>query len=123
MATTIEHMPPIQMFEGRQRPAGLEFPACHACNNQTGHSDLVASLLARSFPDSNTAIQRTDMLKILSAVANNVPGLLEEMHISRAAEKLTRKHHGIPNDMHPLRSNAMRSERPRGGRAEAGSRR
>ena len=46
-ATTIEHMPPISIFEGRQRPKGLEFPSCQACNNNTGHADLVAAMLAR----------------------------------------------------------------------------
>jgi hypothetical protein len=103
-ATTIEHMPPIQLFEGRQRPKGLEFPASLSCNNQTGHADLVASLLARSLPDAATPTSRRDLVKVLSAVANNVHGLLEEMDIPRGAEKLARKHHGIPDDMHPLRA-------------------
>jgi hypothetical protein len=44
-ADSVEHMPPIIMFRGRQRPKGLEFPSCLACNNGTSHSDLVASLL------------------------------------------------------------------------------
>jgi hypothetical protein len=103
-ATTIEHMPPIQIFEGRQRPKGLEFPACESCNNQTGASDLVASMLARSLPVADTTIHRRDFTKILSAVANNVPGLLEEMQIAQGAEKLTRKRHSIPDDMHPFRA-------------------
>ena len=54
IATTIEHMPPISLFEGRQRPKGLEFPACEACNNGTGHSDLVAAMLARTWPDAKS---------------------------------------------------------------------
>src|ERR1700722_6743071 len=45
-ATTIEHMPPIAVFEGRQRPKGFEFPACGPCNNGTSHSVLVAAMLA-----------------------------------------------------------------------------
>ncbi|MBR0963016.1 hypothetical protein JQ554_02890 [Bradyrhizobium diazoefficiens] len=104
-ATTIEHMPPIQIFEGRQRPRGLEFPACDVCNSQTGHADLVASLLARCFPAADTSVQRRDFLKILSAVSNNIPALLTEMHIPRAAGKLARKSHGLPESMHPLRAN------------------
>lgn len=54
LATTIAHMPPIQMFEGRQRPGGFEFPACRPCNNGTGQADLVASMLARVMPHANT---------------------------------------------------------------------
>jgi hypothetical protein len=103
-ATTIEHMPPIQIFEGRQRPKGLEFPACESCNNQTGHADLIASLVARSLPAIDTATHRRDLVKILSAVSNNVPGLLQEMRVPRGSEKLARKRHGIPDDMHPLRA-------------------
>jgi hypothetical protein len=103
-ARTIEHMPPIQLFEGRQRPKGLEFPACESCNSQTGHSDLVASMLARCLPAADTTTHRRDLVKILSAVSNNVPGLLEEMQVHRGAEKLARKHHDIPDDMHPLRA-------------------
>lgn len=104
VATTIEHMPPIQMFEGRQRPGGFEFPACHRCNSGTGHSDLVASMLARVMPHADTDLHRKDLAKILSAVSNNVAGLLDEMNIGRGAEKLARKRLGIPEDMHPLRA-------------------
>jgi hypothetical protein len=82
IATTIEHMPPISLFEGRQRPKGLEFPACEVCNNGTGHSDLVAAMLARTWPNSH--MQRKDVRKILRAISNNVPGLLQEMNPGRA---------------------------------------
>jgi hypothetical protein len=85
-ATTIEHMPPISMFEGRQRPKGLEFPACDGCNGGTRHSDLVAAMLARSWPNPDTSIRQKDAKKYLSAVANNVPGVLQEMFVGRGAE-------------------------------------
>jgi hypothetical protein len=104
IATTIEHMPPISLFEGRQRPKGLEFPACEACNNGTGHSDLVAAMLARTWPDANSQTQRKDVAKIFKAIDNNVPGLLQEMNPGRAAEKLARKQHNLSADLHPLRA-------------------
>jgi hypothetical protein len=75
-AQTIEHMPPIAMFDGRQRPKGLEFPTCRDCNHGTRLSDLVASLLSRVYPDA----RRPEELKgLLGGVANNVPGLIDEM--------------------------------------------
>ena len=78
-ADTIDHMPPIGMFDGRQRPKGLEFPACRECNNGTGLSDKIASLLRRVYPDA-----RPDEVKrLLRGVANNVPGLLEEMKVGQ----------------------------------------
>jgi hypothetical protein len=103
VATTIERMPPISIFEGRQRPKGLEFPACEQCNGGTKHSDLVAAMLARSWPNADTGLRQKDMKKYLSAVANNVPGVLQEIFIGRGAEKLARKRHNIPADAHPFR--------------------
>jgi hypothetical protein len=41
-ADTIEHMPPIAMFDDRQRPRGLEFSTCRECNNGTRLSDTDA---------------------------------------------------------------------------------
>lgn len=107
VATTIEHMPPISIFEGRQRPKGLEFPACEACNNGTGHSDLVAAMLARTWPDDGSETQRKDVAKIIRAVGNNVPGLLTEMMPGRAAEKLERKRNNLPNDVHLFRAGSI----------------
>ena len=103
-ATTIEHMPPISVFEGRQRPKGFEFPACGPCNNGTSHSDLVAALLARIWPDADSEIQKKDVKKLLRAVANNIPQLLHEMNTGRAGEKLARKQHNLPIDAHPMRA-------------------
>jgi hypothetical protein len=103
-ATTIEHMPPRSIFEGKHRPKGLEFPACEECNNSTSHSDLVAAMLARLWPNADTATGRKDITKILRAVANNVPAILPEMYVGQAGEKLARKRHNIPDDGHPLRA-------------------
>src|SRR5436305_316041 len=80
-ATTIDHMPPRIMFRGKIRPGGLEFPACRNCNLGTRHSDLVASMMGRLFPDDMSEIGKNDVRKLLSAVSNNIPGLLEEMQI------------------------------------------
>jgi hypothetical protein len=103
VATTIEHMPPISLFEGRQRPKGLEFPACQPCNNGTGHSDLVAAMLSRAWPNSSADAQKGDSKRIFNAVGNNLPEVLKEMNVGRARAKLARKRNNIPADMHPLR--------------------
>jgi len=83
-ATTVEHMPPIMMFDRRQRPKGLEFPTCEGCNGGTRHTDLVASLLGRVYPDTGTDAGIQELKKLLAAVSNNVPGLLEEMQPGEA---------------------------------------
>ena len=74
-ATTIEHMPPIMMFDQRQRPKVLESPTCERCNHGTRLTDLVASLLDRVYPDSENDPDRKELKKLLIAVRNNVPGL------------------------------------------------
>jgi hypothetical protein len=74
-ATSIEHMPPIMMFKGKQRPEGLVFPACDECNQGTSHSDLVASMIGRMYPDAGDPVEKADIQKTISAVANNVPGV------------------------------------------------
>jgi hypothetical protein len=104
IATTIEHMPPRSMFEGRQRPKGLEFPACEPCNGGTKHSDLVAAMLARCWTNSNSVEHQRELQKVLGGVANNVPGVLPEMFIGRGGEKLARKRHNLPPDAAPLRA-------------------
>ena len=83
-------MPPTQMFIQKQRPKGLEFPSCLKCNNGTGNSDLVASLLGRLSVDSADD-KAAEIKKMLSGVRNNVPGLLEEMQIGPAGQKLARR--------------------------------
>jgi hypothetical protein len=86
-ATTIEHCPPRMMFRGKRRPHELVFPSCDRCNSGTRRSDLVASLLGRVYPDG-TDIDQADFGKVLKGVANNVPGLLEEMWQSDAEQHL-----------------------------------
>jgi hypothetical protein len=99
---TIEHMPPIGMFDGRQRPKGLEFPTCKECNNGTGLSDMVASLLGRVYPNA----QPDELKHLLRGVANNVPGLLQETQIGRAGQKFTRRNiPSLPADAGVLRAN------------------
>jgi hypothetical protein len=90
-ATTVEHMPPRMMFLGKQRPKGLEFPTCNPCNHGTSHADLVASLLGRTFPDPQSQQGQNDVKKLLSAVSNNIPGLLQEMYVGKAGQKIARR--------------------------------
>jgi hypothetical protein len=84
-ATTIEHCPPRMMFRGKQRPHELTFASCEQSNSGTRRSDLVASLLGRVYPDG-TDVDVADLRKVLRAIANNVPGLLQEMMLSDAEQ-------------------------------------
>jgi hypothetical protein len=104
LATTIEHTPPRVMFRGKQRPNELIFPSCQSCNSGTARSDLVASLLGRTYPNAD-AIDEADLKKVLAAVKNNVPGLLEEMRVSDAKQiRGRRQMPGMPADGWLLRA-------------------
>ena len=82
-ATTVDHMPPITMFDLRDRPKGLEFSACHDCNMSSSKVDLVAGLMSRIFPNSERAGAKEELGKIMKNVNRFNPGLLEEMRPSR----------------------------------------
>lgn len=81
-ATTIDHMPPIAMFDRRQRPKGLEFASCDGCNQGSKRAEQVACLIGRSFPDAGTDEGRAEVAKMMAEVHSNHPGLLEEMQHS-----------------------------------------
>src|SRR5215207_7510358 len=70
-ATTVDHMPPRAMFYYKLRPKGLEFASCEACNQGTKHADLVASLMARAYPNPPKGEEQTEDL--FEASKNNIP--------------------------------------------------
>ena len=61
--TTVEHLPPIMMFNQRQRPKELEFPTREGCNHGTRLTDLVASLLGRVYPDPKNDPNKKELQK------------------------------------------------------------
>jgi hypothetical protein len=78
-ATTIDHVPSIRMFSLRQRPSGLEFPACSSCNHATRHHEQAAALLGRVYPDGVRQDEQDDLRRIIIDTKKYNPGLLEEM--------------------------------------------
>jgi hypothetical protein len=84
-------MSPRIMFRDRQRPKGLEFPSCQPCNEGTRLADLVAALIGRLYPDAEQDAEQQEVRNLLSSVKNNIPGLLEEMHIGAAGQEQARK--------------------------------
>ena len=94
------------MFAERRRPKGLEFAACDACNQGTKHADLVAAMVARSMPDATTEAAKAEAKRIFTGIANNIPGLLQEMSLSDAEQWNARKRlSGIAPDGGFLRAN------------------
>jgi len=99
-ATTLDHMPPRAIFSAKHRPKGLEFPCCEACNAGTKTTDQVAALISRILPDASTEEGLAEVRKYLQGVANNAPGLLEEMSGPPAWRNAAAGR--VPAGMHPL---------------------
>lgn len=82
-AEQIDHMPPRAMFRLNQRPKGLEFPSCAACNKGTSRLDVVATFMARTFPGIESDAESGEWDKVMNEVERVAPGLLKEMWVPR----------------------------------------
>jgi hypothetical protein len=87
-AATIDHFPPISLFELRQRPKGLEFSACERCNSGGKKDELVASMLSRLLPDPSSDALKEENRNLIRSVHTNCPGILEEMNLSPRQENI-----------------------------------
>ncbi len=100
---TTDHFPPRIMFVLKQRPKGLEFPCCEACNSGSKGDEQVAAFLARLYPDPATQAEAGELEKLTDAIINNHPGLLEEMRPQpRHAMALHHNRERLPNEIHAL---------------------
>lgn len=98
LSTTVDHVPSVQMFSLRRRPKGLEVPACDACNQATKQHEQVAAMLGRMYYTGGpTSAEARELGRIMRAVGNNNPGLLEEMDASpRQLERFSRAGVNLP---------------------------
>lgn len=99
LGETVDHMPPVTMFDRRQRPQGLEFVACLPCNKGSALTDQVVGYFSRVYPDPRSEAAKDEAQKIIAAIANNHPGLLEEMLPSVRQKHVYRRHRqALPHD-------------------------
>jgi hypothetical protein len=104
-ATTIDHMPPITIFDQPQRPSGLEFSACDPCNgNSDGRlAEKIVGLLSRMFPDPSTDVGRKELERLYCEFARHHPDVLTEMQPTE--DQLTKfqgQQANLPISGHPL---------------------
>ncbi len=79
LGTSVDHMPPIAIFDNRQRYGDMVYLACKACHTGTRPLDHVASFFSRVYPDPNTPETRQEMVEVVHSIENNFPGLLAEL--------------------------------------------
>jgi len=106
-AVEIDHMPPRLMFRTMQRPKGLEFPSCKACNRGTSRVDVVAAYMARTLPGISNQLDTDEWNRLLREVERVAPGLLREMHIPSFMQETLLAKYGIqkPDKHAVLRAN------------------
>jgi hypothetical protein len=94
-ASQIDHMPPRLMFRISQRPKGLKFPSCAACNQGTSRLDVVAAYMARTFPGIANDVEAGEWERLMRKVERAAPGLMNEMHIPPERQSVGLAFHGI----------------------------
>lgn len=90
-ATGRDHVPSIQLFTLKQRPHGMEVPACDYCNGVTSQAEQIVAMLSRASPGPKTPEEAEECKEIFQAVANNHPDVLIEMKSSPVQRKRVRK--------------------------------
>ena len=102
-ADTIDHMPPVVIFDQRQRPSGLEFSACAACNSGGRRAEQIVGLMSRIYPNPPTEASGQETKKLMREVARNHPGFLEEL-VPTGTQRttFTRHQRSLPQGTAPL---------------------
>jgi hypothetical protein len=93
-ASTVDHVPARTIFDLRDRPGGLEFPACEPCNRGARRDEQIAAMISRVYPDAGTDAAAAELDEIMQGILNNYPGLLEEIIPTFRMEKLARQKGG-----------------------------
>lgn len=77
--TSVEHMPSRILFDGKDRPKGLEFASCQACQDSTRREELAIAMFSRAYPNPKTPAAQSETQKIFQNAFQNFPGLQEEI--------------------------------------------
>lgn len=92
LGVELDHMPPMTMFDLRQRYGDMTYLACSACHTATRPLDQVAGFLCRAHQDYPMSDkEQTETRKIIRGVINNHPGLLEELRPSDKQRQYARE--------------------------------
>ncbi len=87
-AVTVDHVPSRFLFKMKDRPKGLEFPACAECNNGSSWTEDLAAMLAAihlTKPDAGHFAKRFDHLvrSNLAAVLELLPTWDQEVSVAK----------------------------------------
>lgn len=74
-AGSIDHCPPISVFDGRHRPRGLEFPACSECHEGTRAIDQIVAVFSRVLAPADAEPNRQEIRRHIRGLFNNHPDI------------------------------------------------
>lgn len=100
VAEQIDHMPPRSMFRTLQRPRGLEFPSCGACNQGTSRLDVVATFMTRTFPGISSEQDSREWNKVMHEISRVAPELAKEIFLPEHQMNAFLRHHGTRDPNH-----------------------
>lgn len=98
---TIDHVPSIQLFYAKQRPSGLEFPACLSCNSATSKAEQIVAAFSRLYPDPAPGQEAEEQQTVIEHAFNNAPGLIHEVQPSARQQRNFLKARNIPATAFP----------------------
>ncbi len=86
---------------------GLEFPACHSCNQNTKSAEDVASFVGRMYPDPTDPALLDEAVEKLKALHNDHPVLVHEIFNPsiQQLEEFRARSDDVPIGTHPLNAN------------------
>lgn len=93
---TVEHMPPVSMFQRRLRLSGLEFASCEECNVGTRAADIVAAFMSRLFVTNDVTDWRVEeAYKLIGGLAALAPEVIREIFGKRGELTWIRNRGGV----------------------------
>jgi hypothetical protein len=72
-AVEVDHFPPMQLFQDRRRPKGLEGPSCTECNRGSREAESLASFLSCIRFDQTSEAQTQHFSEQIRHMMNNYP--------------------------------------------------
>lgn len=80
-STSRDHCPPITAFDGRWRPEGMEFGACHECHEGTREMDAVIGFVSRIRGTIPEPSSQAELKHHVDALVRRYPHLLEHLQV------------------------------------------
>lgn len=101
-ATTIDHIPARVCFPDRHPPEGFEFPACDRCQNASRLDELAFGMFVRLGDADENNYRQSDVKRLISGVANNLPNILPRIDLSPRAKRNSLRAMGLQKPSHVL---------------------